>query len=369
MKIAIVHELLTVKGGAENIARAFAAMYPDADVFTLLYDERKLGDWFPRHRVKTSRLQRFAERTRQFNHHLYLPFFRGAVEAWDFSGYDLIVSSSSAFIHGLRVPKGVAHVCYVHTPARYLWDQTLPVQERMSSPARSFASRLFHRLRTWDASVADRPTTVVAASDAVKRRVELYWGRTSDTVHPFADDGWFAVPPKHDPTPHGPFLVVANLRTYKKIERAVDACVAARVPLAIVGDGPARAMLEEHAKGGDVRFLGRLEGEALRGAYRGARALLIPGVEDFGINAVESLACGTPVITVRGGGTQEIVDASVGIVCDETDEAFARAVATPLAIDPAICRDRAERCSRARFEQQMYSIVEAAVSATANASR
>jgi glycosyltransferase involved in cell wall biosynthesis len=369
MKVAIVHELLTVKGGAENIARQFAAMYPDADVFTLLYDERTLGDWFPRRRVKASRLQRFAEPTRLFNHHLYLPFFRGAVEAWDFSGYDLIVSSSSAFIHGLRVPKGVAHVCYVHTPARYLWDQTLPVQERMSAPARFFASGLFHRLRTWDASAADRPTAIVSASDAVKRRVQLYWGRTSHTVHPFADDAWFAMPPKREPTPHGALLVVANLRAYKRIERAVDACVAAKLPLSVIGDGPARAMLEERAKGGDVRFLGRLEGETLRDAYRGARALLIPGVEDFGINAVESLACGTPVITVRGGGTEEIIDASVGIVCDDTDNAFARAVATPLAIDPTVCRSRAERCSRAVFEQQMYSIVEASLSATANASR
>lgn len=369
MKVAIVHELLTVRGGAERIARAFAAMYPEAEIFTLLYDEATLGDWFPRRRVRASRLQRFAALTRQFNHHLYLPFFRGAVEAWDFTGYDLVVSSSSAFIHGLRVPPGTAHVCYVHTPARYLWDQTLPVQERMSAPARALASKLFHRLRTWDATVADRPTSLVAASDAVRRRIQLYWGRESATVHPFADDTWFAVPPKHDPTPDGPFLVVANLRAYKQIDRAIDACVRARVPLSIVGDGPQRAMLEERAKGADVRFHGRVEGEALRGLCRGARALLVPGVEDFGINAVEALACGTPVITVRGGGTEEVIDDTVGIVCDATDDAFANAVASPLAIDPAVCRARAERCSKAQFEQQMYSVIEAALSATANASR
>ncbi len=369
MKVAIVHELLTVRGGAERIAKAFAAMYPDANIFTLLYDQGKLGDWFPAHRVKTSHLQWIASLTRQFNHHLYLPFFRGAVEAWDFTGYDLILSSSSAFVHGLKVPPGTAHVCYVHAPARYLWDMTVSVQERMSAPARFFASRLFHRLRTWDATVADRPTALVAASGSVQRRIELYWGRTSAVVHPFADDPWFAVPPKHDATPTGPFLIVASLRTYKRIDRAIDACKNAHVPLAIVGEGSAQRALEAHAKGADVRFHGRVEGEALRGLYRSARALLIPGEEDFGINAVEALACGTPVITVSGGGTPELIDSSVGAVCDSTDDAFAQALMhTPLNVDPTICRKRAERCSRALFEQQMYSTIEAALSATASTS-
>lgn len=369
MKVAIVHELLTVRGGAERVARVLAGMYPDADVFTLLYDERALGDWFPRERVRTSRLQPIAALTRQFNHHLYLPFFRSAVEAWDFSGYDLIVSSSSAFIHGLRVPDGTAHVCYVHAPARYLWDKKDDVLGRMSAPARFCASRLFQRLRQWDALSANRPTALVAASAAVQRRIEQYWDRESTVVHPFADDLWFSVPPKHDPTPEGPCLIVASLRAYKNIERAIDACRRANVPLSIVGDGSARASLEAHARGADVRFHGRCEGEALRGAYRSARALLVPGEEDFGINAVEALACGTPVITVRGGGTTELIDDSVGIVCDATDDAFARAIAgSRLDLDPSVCRTRAERCSRAHFEQQMYSVIEAAISATAKAS-
>lgn len=368
MKVAIVHELLTTRGGAERVARVLAGMYPDADVFTLLYDERTLGDWFPRGRVKTSRLQPFANITKQFNHHLYLPFFRSAVEAWDFTEYGLIVSSSSAFIHGLRVPRGTAHVCYVHAPARYLWDMNNDVLERMSAPARFCASRLFHQLRTWDASVADRPTTLVAASEAVKRRIELYWDRQSSVVHPFADDPWFALPPKHNPTPDGPFLIVASLRAYKNIERAIDACRRANAPLTIVGDGSARAALEAHAKGTNVRFFGRAEDETLRDLYCSARALLVPGKEDFGINAVEALACGTPVITVRGGGTVELIDDTVGAVCDATDEAFARAVAeTRLDIDPSVCRTRAERCSRAQFEQQMYSIIEASQTATSSA--
>lgn len=369
MKVAIVHELLTMKGGAERLARGFAAMYPEADIFTLLYDERHLGDWFPRERVRTSGLQRIAAITHQFNHHLYLPFFRHAIEAFDFSGYDLIIGSSSAFVHGLRVPPGTAHVCYVHTPARYLWDQTVVVQERINPVLRPYASHLFHQLRTWDASAAARATAIVAASETVKRRIELYWGQPSTVVHPFADDAWFSVPPKQTPTHDGPFLVVANLRPYKLLTRAITACKRAHVPLAIVGEGPYRSTLEAMAKGADVRFHGRVDGEALRGIVRGARALLIPGEEDFGINAVEALACGTPVITVRGGGTTDIVDASVGAVCDATDDAFAECIRTAhLDIDPHTCRTRAERFTRQQFEQQMYTVIEAAISARAKAS-
>jgi len=369
MKVAIVHELLTVRGGAERVALCLADMYPDAEIFTLLYDESKLGDWFPRYRIHASRLQPFAALTKQFNHHLYLPFFRGAVEAWDFSSYDLVVSSSSSFIHGLRVPPGTPHVCYVHTPARYLWDQTLAVQERMSTPVRALASRLFHRLRTWDASVADRPTTLVAASDAVKRRIELYWGRHSEVVHPFADNEWFALPPKHTPVAAGPFVTVANLRGYKFLERAVEACIRVGVPLRVIGDGPARGALEQLAKGGDVVFPGRLEGNMLRDELLAARALIIPGIEDFGINAVEALACGTPVITVRGGGTEEIIDSTTGITCNPDAAGIETAVRSLNSFGPGACRSRAERFTQAQFEQQMYSVIEAAVSATANASR
>lgn len=370
MKVAIVHELLTIRGGAERVARVLADMYPEAEVFTLLYDERTLGDWFPKDRVRTSWLQRVAAPARLFNHHLYLPFFRSAVETWDFTGYDLVVSSSSAFIHGLKVPAGTVHVTYVHTPARYLWDQTLDVQSRIPFLLRPPASLLFRRLRTWDATVADRATAIAAASNIVRRRIELYWNREAEIVHPFADDAWFASPAKPSPTPGGPFVVVANLSRYKRIERAIVACANANLPLEIVGTGPALAELEEKARGANVVFRGRMEGEALRELYKGARALLIPGIEDFGINAIEALACGTPVVTVRGGGTTDAIDASVGATCDPSDDAFARAVANAdLRIDPVACRTRAERFTRHEFEHKMYTLIEAAQSATAKASR
>ena len=373
MKVAIVHELLTVKGGAERVARVLANIYPEADVFTLLYDERALGTWFPRHRVRTSRLQPFAALTSVFNHHLYLPFFRGAVEAWDFTGYDLIVSSSSAFVHGLRVPRGAAHVCYVHSPARYLWDQTFPVQERMSAPARFIASRLFHRLRTWDASVADRPTALAAASDTVRRRIESYWGRDSVVIHPPIDDRWSSAVPEHAAREHPDyFLIVSTLARYKNIDIAIDACNASGSHLVIVGEGPDRARLERMA-GPTVHFYGYREGDELRDLYGDARAVIVPGEEDFNLVAVESMACGTPVVAYRAGGPREtIVEEVTGAFFDDPTAASLGAVLRDFdrgSYDAAACRARAEGFTRARFEQQMYTLIEAALSATANASR
>ena len=372
MKVAIVHELLTVRGGAERVARVLAGMYPGADVFTLLYDERTLGDWFPAHRVKTSKLQRFAAATRLFNHHLYLPFFRSAVEAWDFTGYDLVLSSSSAFIHGLRVPPGTAHVCYVHAPARYLWDMKDDVLGRMSAPARVLADPLFHRLRTWDASVADRPTAIVAASDAVRRRIELYWGRESTVVHPPIDDRWSAAVPEHAGREHPDyFLIVSTLARYKNIDLAIQACNAAGRHLVIVGDGADRGRLERMA-GPTVHFYGYREGDELRDLYGDARAVIVPGNEDFNLVAVEAMACGTPVIAYRAGGPREtIVEGVTGTFFDDPTADSLGAVVRGFdrrTYDLAACRARAKLFTRAHFEQQMYTVIEAAQSATSSAS-
>ncbi len=373
MKVAIVHELLTMKGGAENVVRAFAEMFPEAPIYTLLYNERAVGDWFPRNRVRSSSLQPIASLTRQFNHHLYLPFFKRAVEALDCGDADVVLSSSSAFAHGVRVPPGATHISYIHSPARYLWDQTHAVLHRTPGILRPCIRRLFHRLRVWDAEAATRAHVLVAASRLVQRRIQLYWDRDSAVVHPFADDFWFAEAPRTAMQKSAPFLVVANLRRYKNITAAIDACAKANVPLIIAGDGPMRAELERRAHGHDVRFVGRVEQAELRELYRSARALLIPGIEDFGINAVEALACGTPVICPAEAGTAELIDEGVtGILArDISVDALADALRSA-SLDQCssnACRTTAERCTKARFEQQMYSIIEATFSARGKDSR
>lgn len=312
VKIALVHELLTMRGGAERVLRVAAAMFPQAPIYTLLYDEKKMGDWFDPRRIRSSRLQRHAWLTT--NHHLYLSSFPAAAEAWDFSAYDAVVSFSSAFAHGILTNGRPRHLCYVHSPARYLWDRTHDVLARagggpLGGLRQRHLSKTFHRLRVWDSEAADRADLLLAASQAVQRRIELYWRRESTVLHPPVDDFWLQ---KDLPSEtrdarretQDYFLVVSTLAPYKRINIAIDACNALRLPLVIAGEGPDRRRLEAMA-GETIRFAGFQTDQALRTLYAGARAALFPGEEDFGLVPVESLACGTPVIAFSHGGARE----------------------------------------------------------------
>lgn len=327
MKVALVHELLTRKGGAERVLRTLADMYPTTPIYTLLYNERKLGDWFPKERVRIAKFPppfSLLPPPYRYNHHLYLPFFPRAVESWDFSEFDLVISSSSSFVHGIITNGKPKHLCYVQSPARYLWDRTHDVLERagrgMFGPLRhAYLSRVFHKLRTWDTESADRSDRLLAASKTVQRRIELYWRRESTVVYPPIDDRWFSIDLKSqipDPSPY--FLVVSQLASYKHIERAIDACNATGVCLRIAGEGPAYRALKRRA-GPTISFLGFVPEQELPSLYRGAIATVFPGEEDFGLVPLESMACGTPVIAYREGGALEtILEGKTGAFFDET---------------------------------------------------
>ncbi|TSC57635.1 MAG: glycosyl transferase group 1 [Candidatus Peregrinibacteria bacterium Greene0416_19] len=363
MKVALVHELLTMRGGAEKVLRILAEMFPDAPIYTLLYDEAKLGGWFPRNRVRTSVLQPWIRFTT--NHHFFLRHFPAAVEAWDFSDFDLVISTSSAFAHGIITNGKPKHLCYVHSPARYLWDRTHDVLGQAGNGLlgpwkRSYLSRTFHKLRIWDSEAADRPDMLLAASKEVQRRIELYWRRESEVVYPPIDDVWFASRPTNGASPGSPlrgetekyFLIVSTLVGYKRIDLAIDACNHLKLPLKIAGEGPARAALESRA-GPTVKFLGYQSIESLRKLYAGAEATIFPGDEDFGLVPVESMACGTPVIAWRGGGALEtVLEGKTGAFFGEAAAAsLATVLGTldPSSFDPESCRTQAERFSRASF--------------------
>ena len=271
-KIALVHELLTMKGGAEKVLRILANMFPDAPIYTLLYDEEKLGDWFPKHRIRTSTIQKSLQFKAYsqlsiinsqfpYNHHLYLNSFPRAVEAWDFREFDLVISSSSAFAHGIITNGAPRHISYVHSPARYLWDRTHDVVDRSSTGLlgplkRWYLEHTFHKLRIWDSESADRPDVLLAASKAVARRIELYWRREGTVLTPPFDDEWYTpLNNKIDRTSEPSYVVISTLVPYKQIDLVIAACNVLKRPLTIIGDGPDYQRLKNFA-GPTVQFLG-----------------------------------------------------------------------------------------------------------------
>ena len=360
MKVALVHELLTTRGGAERVAKVMADMFPDAPVYTLLYNERKMGDLFPKERVRPSILHRSVlfhalPAPLRFNHHLYLSEFPEAVERWDFSGYDLVLSSSSAFAHGIITNGNPRHLCYVHSPARYLWDSTHDVLERagrgiLGPLKRRYLEKKFHDLRIWDSETSERPDALLVNSETVRRRIELYWRRESEVLHPPVDDFWFEGGPSDEK--RDGYLIVSTLSPYKRIDLAIAACNAANTTLLIVGEGRDRGRLERMA-GPRVRFLGHRSNSNVRDLYRRAKAVLFPGEDDFGLVPVEAQACGTPVIAYRAGGAREtVIEGTTGTFFDEpTHSAIIAAMERfeRSAFDPSACREHVRRFGTARF--------------------
>jgi glycosyltransferase involved in cell wall biosynthesis len=354
MKVALVHELLTMRGGAEQTLRVLADMFPDAPIYTLLYDEKKLRDWFPRDRVRFSSLQKYA--CFSTNHHWYLRHFPQAVESWRFDGYDLVISSSSAFAHGIITSPPTKHLCYVHSPARYLWDRTFDVQDTLRKRPLGkmlcvYYTHIIHMLRKWDALASERGDTILAASQEVQRRIELYWRRESEVLHPPVDVSSFIL----NEGSRGDFYVVASsLVPYKRLELAIEACSKLKRKLKVIGEGPAKRKLQSLA-GNSVEFFGYVSEDRLRKELGKARAFILPGEEDFGIAPIEAMACGTPVIAYGKGGALETV------VAGETGEFFYEASAESLSkaiedfeskrFDVHLCRKRAEKYARDRFEE------------------
>ena len=389
MKVALVHELLTMRGGAERVLRVFADLFPDAPIYTFLYDEKKLGDWFPKERVRTASFPSLFPGfyslfpSLRTNHHLYLPFFPRAAEHWDFSGYDLVLSSSSAFAHGIITNGRPKHLCYVQSPARYLWDRTHDVlnragKELLGPLKKAYLSHIFNRLRTWDAESSDRPDHLIAASKTVQRRIELYWRRESEVIYPPIDDFWFeqrkglgnrssGIGKSHSyslsaiPYSLPYYLVVSTLAPYKRISLAIKACNQLKARLIIAGDGPAKKSLQAIA-GPTIEFAGHQTDEQLRDLYTDATATIFPGDEDFGLVPLESLSCGTPVIAFDAGGARETLKA--GKTCVFFREPTAVSLQTTIAafdrkaFDSGTCKKAAAKFGRTAFEKKMKACID-----------
>jgi glycosyltransferase involved in cell wall biosynthesis len=368
VRVALVHDWLTTMRGGERVLHEIAAVYPEADLFTLIHVPGATSPRIDAMRIFASPLSRLPGAGRRYR--AFLPLFPWAVERFDFSGYELVLSSSHAFAKGARVPAGRVHVCYCLTPMRYVWDQRDLYLGRGLRRAAGWP--LAESLRRWDrrTSGPDRITRVVAASHCVADRVRRNWGRDARVVHPPVDLDRFR-PSGRDPDDY--YLLVGAFVPYKRERLAVEAFRGLGRRLVVAGDGPGRAEVEASAPS-NVVFTGRVSDERLAELYANCRALVFPQEEDFGIVALEAQASGRPVIAFgRGGATESVVplDAADGAAPtgiwfhEQTADALADAVVEferrERAFDVDAVRAHASQFGAPRFRAEIRDAVERAL--------
>jgi glycosyltransferase involved in cell wall biosynthesis len=356
-RIALVHDFLLDLRGAERVFLAMCEIWPQADVYTTVYDEEGTEGRFAHRDVRTSFLQRLRPSARNFR--ALLPLYPAAIESFDLSGYDAVVSSSSAWAHAVICDEPAIHVSYCHNPFRYAWnDRDRTLAERRDPLTRAMLGTFFRRWRQWDWISAQRVTRYLTNSLTTQARIRTYFGRDAKVVYPPVDTDRFAPGPVAD---H--YLVLSELMPHKRIEVAVRAFNALGLPLVIVGDGPDARRLRRLARP-NVRFAGRVTDTEAAELLSSCRALILTAVEEFGIAAVEAQAAGRPVISVRAGGTLETVRQGVTGCFWECGPAQLEAAVRDFdetAIDPRACVENAARFDRAVFNAALPREVERAM--------
>lgn len=298
MKVAIVHDYLNQMGGAERVVLALHDIFPDAPIYTSIYDPKRVDAAFQKMDIRTTYMQNFPFVMK--HHQPYLPFYPMAIESLDLRGYDLVLSSSSAFGKGVLTRPETLHICYCHTPMRWCWNYDEYVErEKLGKVARFVLPFLVSRMRVWDQTSAMRVDEFIANSPVVAERIRKYYRRDAVVIPPPVETSRFPFNPDLQTGDY--FLILSRLIPYKRIDLAIEACNRLQLPLAIIGDGRDVARLRGLA-GPTIRFLGRLPDAEVVQYYQHCRAFLFPGEEDFGITPLEAQACGRPVIAYGAGG-------------------------------------------------------------------
>jgi len=357
LRVAIVHDFLLYPGGAERVLEVLSDLYPDAPIYTLLHDERKMGLWSQRRTVKTSFLQKWPQFLRK-RHRFLLPFYASAIESFDLREFDLVISSSGAWSKGLVTRLHSRHIAYIHSPMRYAWDENEHYMKRVVKRNPFFVRQLLSYLRVWDYQAAQRPDVLIANSLYSAERIEKYYRRESQVVYPPVEVLPSALDQREILSGEKSFLMISRLVPYKNILVAIDVCNKLRLPLTIIGEGPQKQELIDRS-GETITFTSWVDEEEKWRYIANARALLFPVEDDFGIVAVEALAAGVPIVGLEAGGLVEIViDGKHGIVfAQPTVEVMAdgirRFIEREAFFDPEVLKERASLFSRAHFELGM----------------
>ncbi len=360
-RVAVVHDWLTIPGGSEQVVLQLLEMFPQAELFTSVYDPKPWPAQIKERPVHASYLNRIPGAVR--NYPKLLPLMNHAFRSFDLSGFDLVLSSSHACAKNVRTPPGVLHVCYCHTPMRYAWEEGFLTGEQVPGLLRPLIPALLAWLRRQDRAGAAGPDVFVANSSYVADRIGRYYGRSAEVVHPPIDVDHFLALKR---SPEDFYLVFGRVVPYKRVDLAVEACARLGRKLKVAGGGRA---LEAVRRSGDgsAEFLGKVS-EAQRDALLGgARALLFPGEEDFGIVPVETQAVGTPVIAYGvGGAAESVLDGSTGVLFGEQSvTALAEAIERfeGLELDEQRVRENARGFGEARFRAELAAVIDRAASA------
>ncbi|MDD5490118.1 MAG: glycosyltransferase [Candidatus Moranbacteria bacterium] len=361
-KVALVHDFLNQYGGAERVLSVLHEIFPEAPIYTLLYDPAKMRGKFKDAEIRPSFLQKFPKFLKK-RHKWLLPLMPTAPETFNLRDFDLVVSSSSAFAKGIIVKPKTIHVSYCHSPMRYSWDWNEKyLDEQGLGPKRRILARmLLNYIRMWDRVAADRVDFFIANSHHTKERIKKYYGQESVVVHPPVEIGHSETkfPLGSLVSKHGEyFLIVSRLSPYKKIEIAVEAMNKLGLPLVVIGEGsPKYVKYLKSIAGHKTKFLGFLPDEKIKKHFAECRAFIFPGEDDFGIAPVEAMSFGKPVIALRrGGATETVVEGETGEFFNEpTIEVLADAVRrfqeNEKNYDPEKIRAQAEKFSKEKFRE------------------
>lgn len=358
--LALVHDYLLVRRGAERTFEAMTECFPEAPIYTLLYDPEGSEERYVGRRVHTSFLQRLGHKQSDFRQ--LLPAFPVAVRSLPLAGHRVVVSSSSAFAHAVRVDRGARHLCYCHSPFRYAWFERARAMSEVSPRLRPALAATLAGVRASDRAAADRVDRYLANSRLTRRRVATYWGRESGVLNPPVEVSRFA-DRSPAPAPRRALLTVGELVAHKRVDVALEAARRADVPIVVVGEGPERRRLEARFRApGRVDFLGRVDDERLADLYATCLALVMTNTEEFGIVAVEAMAAGRPVLAAAAGGALEtVIDGRTGRLVPLGDvDALTRAISETDfdRFDETEIRTHAARFSREAFKQRLRTEVE-----------
>ncbi len=353
MKIAIIHDYITAYGGAEKTFKVLTEMFPQAEVYTLFYDKKIKKKLFGDKKIHTSFLQKFPAILKR-KYQILLPFMPIAAETLDFRDYDIVISASHSFAKGIITRPKTIHICYCYSPTRYLWDK-------------SRGKFLLHYFRLWDRQAAERVDKFIAISKTVQQRIKKYYKKDSVVIYPPVE---IKSPKSKIKSQNEYYLIVSQLRKYKRINIAVEAFNKLGLKLVIIGDGPERKRLQRMAKK-NIKILGWQPDEIVDGYFRNCTAFIFPGEDDFGIAPVEAMAYGKPVLAYKkGGATETIIEGQTGeffksrlplgmgpgsaVVAD----GVRRLRANLQNYNPKFIRNYAKTFSRKRFEKEFKKFVE-----------